>query len=288
MGAAHGALRRGLTPGALLGIAYPPCRKESRAFRSLGIQRWLSLSPGSGSPALAPRLVPLSRQHFNRAERPRCISLGEQEPGSGNSCWEGKAPGQGRRRGRASCPAPPRDGCDGKRVAGRGAAQGGAGAAGWPAAPPGARTPPFSQEQGSLRLPPPARGCASSCGCVSHHLRPCWGGCKPLEASWGAPAPCPQPRRATPSPSFRARGGSAGVCTAQRGQLRAPTSQSLPPWGSSACRGLLGAFWGSPKGVAPTPHLENEGAAARKVLFSYGKRASELKAPVSHQPSEPA
>lgn len=245
-------LRRGLTPGALLGIAYPPCRKESRAFRSLGIQRWLSLSPGSGSPALAPRLVPLSRQHFNRAERPRwCISLGEQEPGSGNSCWEGKGPGQGRRRGRASCPAPPRDGCDGKRVAGRGAAQGGAGAAGWPAAPPGARTPPLSQEQGSLRLPPPARGCASSCGCVSHHLRPCWGGCKPPGLCGELPPRAPSP--AGPHRPHPSGHGGAQLGCAQRSGVSSVPPQASPfllgaPLPAGGCSGPFGAL---PRGWLP-------------------------------------
>lgn len=62
-----GVVRPGLALGALLGIAYLPCRKESRVFRILGTQRWLSLSPGSGSPASTPRLGPF--YHFNRTER---------------------------------------------------------------------------------------------------------------------------------------------------------------------------------------------------------------------------
>lgn len=70
---------------------------------------------------------------------------------------------------------------------------------------------------------------------------------QPPGASWGAPAPCPQPHTSAPSPSFWAR----GVRTAEGGQLRAPTSQSLPPWGSSACGGCSGSFGALPRGWLP-------------------------------------
>lgn len=161
-----GVVRPGLALGALLGIAYLPCRKESRVFRILGTQGSLRLL------LLLHGAVPRPMGAFHT---PSHLTEVAAAPGG----FVG-----------SSCPMPP--------------------------APHG-RTVPILLGTGGAH-----------------------GG--------GGSAPCPHK----------------------------PVPASL---GLLCLRGLLGVFWGAPKGVAPTPH--------GGVVFSYGERASELKARVSQQPREP-
>lgn len=152
---------------------------------------------------------------------------------------------------------------------------GGPGAARGPAALPGARTPPLSREQGSLRLLLLLRGAVP---------RPMGAFHTPSHLTEVAASPggfvgssCPVP----PAPHGRTVPILLGTGGAHGGGGSAPCPHKPVPasLGLLCLRGLLGVFWGAPKGVAPTPH--------GGVVFSYGERASELKARVSQQPREP-